>query len=108
MTRQEAGSGPRWSGIPQGGWRVLSAVQVPPDFLAEPGGERVIVVEVLDGYPDHLYPAALPLQVAIAVIDVPVLAAVVRAVGLDDQGTAPAHDHDVRGPRAARSQADTG
>jgi hypothetical protein len=39
------------------------------DFLAQPGEERVIVVEVLHCQPDHRYPAALPLQMVVAVID---------------------------------------
>lgn len=86
----------------------LAAMQVPHDFLAQPGSERVIVLEVLDSQPDHLHLAAQPLQVAIAVIDVTALVAMVRAVGLDDQGTAPAHDQDVRAPRVTRPQADTG
>ena len=77
------------------------------DSLTEPGNERGTVLEVLDGQPDHRHPAALPLQVPVAVVRVTALAAVMGPVDLQDQDTAPAHDQDVRASHMDRTQADT-
>jgi hypothetical protein len=74
----------------------------------EPGAERGVVVEVLDGQPYHGNSAALPLQVAVTVIDVASRAAMVGPVDLHDQDTSPAHYQDVGAPGIACTQADTG
>jgi hypothetical protein len=65
---------------------------MPHDFLVQPGDQRFIVAEVLDGQPDHRHPAALPLKVTIAIIGVTTVAAVMRAVDLQDQDPPAARD----------------
>jgi hypothetical protein len=58
---------------------------VTENLLVEAGCHLVIVVKVFDGQPYNGDSAALPSQVAVAVVSVAPRAAVVRAVGLDDQ-----------------------
>ena len=78
------------------------------DFFAQPGNERVILVEVLDGQPDYRHPAALPLQIAVTVVDITARAAMMGPVDLQDQDTPSAHDQNVRAPRVAWPHPDSG
>lgn len=64
----------------------------------EPGAQRSVVVKVLDGQPYDGNPAALPLQVAVTVVDVAPWATMVGAIGLHYQDTSPASHQDIGAP----------
>ncbi len=67
----------------------------------EPGAKRSVVVKVLDGQPHDGNSAALPLQVAVTVIDVAPRATMMGAIGLYDQDMSPAGHQDIGAPCVA-------
>jgi hypothetical protein len=61
------------------------AAEVAQNFHMESGAKSLVVVKVLDGQPHDGNSAALPLQVAVTVIDVAPRAAMVGTIRLHDQ-----------------------
>jgi len=94
MSRQRAPRFARpgaWRSLQSRGSALAVATEVTENLLVEAGCQRLIVVKVFDGQPYNGDSAALPLQIAVAVVSVAPRAAVVRPVGLDDQDMSPAY-----------------